>query len=202
MEGNNAGDDWGDIFAAAVNGEHFRSPLGIADVALGNTAWSAKTVKRENPNSVRNVRLVSGRNNVGYSYGNDAPLANIQQTGEQVLRIWNGRVEEAMEKYPHLRTIVLIRNMSTFHFTVFEQPAVLYDPADYSWGLNRGNNLVGTSRQDGSHAFTWQPNGSQFTIIRQVSGSARSFSIRKPETLDPQQVLSSLGYADDWVTFL
>ena len=40
-----SGDDWGDIFAAAVNGAHLKSPLGVVDIALGNTAWSAKTVK-------------------------------------------------------------------------------------------------------------------------------------------------------------
>ena len=39
------GDDWGDVFAASVNGTHLKSPLGLADITLGNTAWSAKTVQ-------------------------------------------------------------------------------------------------------------------------------------------------------------
>ena len=202
MEGQEAGDDWGDIFAAALNGEHFSSPLGIADVALGNTAWSAKTVKNNNPVSVQRLRLVSGRNNVGYSYGNDAPLENISETGNQVLAIWNARVEEAIERYAHLRGIVLIRNMTTLTFKVFELPLSLYDPADYAWSANRRNNLIGTNIQDGSHAFTWQPNGSQFTIHRTVSGSARSFQIRKPPILDSEQILQAMGYSEDWVTLL
>ena len=202
MQGHNAGDEWGDIFAAAVNGEHFKSPLGIADVALGNTAWSAKTVKSKTPASVRRLRLISGRNAPVFSYGNDATFADVQETGRQVLEIWNARVEEAAQQYPHLRTIFLIRNMEKLQFKIFEVQTTQFDPADYTWRLNANNNLEGRTAQGDTHAFTWQPHGSQFTIIRQVSGSARSFSIRKPETLDPQQVLSSLGYSDDWVTFL
>lgn len=197
-----SGDDWGDIFAAAVNGEHFKSPLGIADIALGNTAWSTKTVKSRNPVAATSVRLISGRNAPVFSYGNDDPFANVQETGNQVLQIWNARVEEATQQYPHLRTVALIRDMAGFRFKIFESQTTQFDPADYSWNRNARNNLEGRSVQGGVHTFTWQPHGSQFTIIRRVSGSARSFEIRKPGTLDPQQVLTSIGYADDWVTLV
>lgn len=200
-----SGDDWGDIFAAAIEATHFSSPLGIVDVALGNTAWSAKTVQDRNPERASRVRLISGRNNVGYSYDNHEPLANIRETGRQVLEIWNARVEEAMEEYSQLRRVVLIRNMDTFRFKIFELPTELYDPADFTWRLNRRNNLEGVRNQDESHSFTWQPNGSQFTIIQEVSGSARSFEIQKPQPLSSEQqrqMLDSIGYADDWVTFL
>lgn len=197
-----SGDDWGDIFAAAVNGEHFRSPLGIADVALGNTAWSAKTVSARNPIELAQVRLISGRNAPVFSFGNDDPFANVQATGNQVLQIWNARVEEATQQYPNLRTTVLIRDMDRFHFKVFESQTAQFDPADYIWSRNARNNLEGHSVESNVHLFTWQPHGSQFTIIRPVSGSARSFEVRKPGTLDPDQVLGSLGYGADWVTFL
>ena len=197
-----SGDDWGDIFAAAVNGEHFKSPLGIADVALGNTAWSAKTVSSRNPTTTERVRLISGRNAPVFSYGNDDPFADVQETGSQVLKIWNARVEEATERYPNLRTVVLIRDMEGFRFKIFENQTAQFDPADYEWSRNSRNNLEGRTVQGETHTFTWQPHGSQFTIIRPVSGSARSFEVRKPGTLDPQQVLASLGYAANWVTFL
>ena len=36
--------NWPNFFAAAVNGTHLNAPLGIADVVLGNTGWSVKTV--------------------------------------------------------------------------------------------------------------------------------------------------------------
>ena len=197
-----SGDDWGDIFAAAVNGEHFKSPLGIADVALGNTSWSAKTVSSRNPIATERVRLISGRNNVRYSFDNSDPFADIQETGRQVLEIWNARVEEATNQYPSLRTVVLIRDMSGFRFKVFETQTAQFDPADYNWHINANDNFEGYTAQGGVHTFTWQPNGAQFTIIRPVSGSARSFEVRKPGTLNPQQVLLSLGYSQNWVTFL
>ena len=197
-----SGDDWGDIFAAAVNGEHFKSPLGIADVALGNTAWSAKTVKAKKPATIKRVRLISGRNNVLYSFGNDDVFANIQRTGEQVLDIWNTRVGEATEHYPHLRTVVIIRNMEDFAFKVFEFPTSPFDPADYVWRLNKSNNFEGHSVHGNMHTFTWQPHSSQFTIIRPVSGSARSFRVRKPDILDPRELLANLGFDESWLTFL
>jgi hypothetical protein len=39
------GDDWGDAFAHAIDGEHLAKPLGIADVIWKKMAWSTKTVK-------------------------------------------------------------------------------------------------------------------------------------------------------------
>lgn len=197
-----SGDDWGDIFAAGVNGEHFRSPLGIADVALGNTAWSAKTVSSRTPVSTEQVRLISGRNNVRYSFDNDDPFADVQETGRQVLEIWNARVEEASDRYADLRTVVLIRDMTHFRFKVFETQTTRFDPADYNWHSNANDNFEGWTVQGRVHTFTWQPNGAQFTIIRPVSGSARSFQVKRPDTLDPEQILASVGFSEDWVTYL
>ena len=196
------GDDWGDVFAASVNGNHLKSPLGVVDIALGNTAWSAKTVKSANPAGMSRVRLISARAAPVFSFGNQDVLADIQETGKQVLQIWNARVEEATQQYPHLRTIVLVRDMAKLRFKLFEQPTVQFDPADYQWRLNPRNNLQGHTVVGDVHTFTWQPHGSQLTIIRQVSGSARAFQIKAPGILNPDQILSSLGYADDWVTFL
>ncbi len=197
-----SGDDWGDVFAAAVNGVHFRSPLGIADVALGNTVWSAKTVSSSNPFDLERVRLISGRNAPVFSFGNDDPFSDVQETGNQVLRIWNARVEAATQQYPNLRTVVLVRDMGNLRFRIFETPTAQFDPSDYRWRLNPRKNLEGRTVPGGIHTFTWQPHGAQFTIIRPISGSARSFEVRKPGTLDPQQVLASLGYGPDWVTLL
>ena len=205
MEGNSAGDEWADIFAAAVNGTHMRSPLGVVDIALGNTAWSAKTVKSprsSSPAAVSRIRLISGRNAPVFSFENQDIFSDIQETGNQVLQIWNSRVEEATQQYSQLRTIVLIRDMDRFQFKIFEQPTTQFDPADYTWNLNRRNNFEGHSVQDGAHAFTWQPHGSQFTILKQVSGSARSFQVRKPDVLASEEILESIGYSADWVEFL
>ncbi len=119
-----------------------------------------------------------------------------------MLEIWNARVEEAMEQYSQLRRIILIRNMEIFRFKIFELSTDLFDPADYTWRLNKRNNLEGFRIQDDYHYFTWQPNGSQFTIIQEVSGSARLFEVQKPQLQNPHKVLESIGYTDDWVKFL
>ena len=74
---------------------------------------------------------------MNYSYDNDNPLANIQETGNQVLQIWNARVEQATQQYPNMRTIVLIRDMEEFEFTLFEHQTVQYDPANFTWTLNQ-----------------------------------------------------------------
>ena len=197
-----SGDDWGDIFAAALNAQHLQSPLGIVDIALGSTAWSAKTVKAANPMNGKTVRLISGRNAPVFSYGNDDPFADVQETGQQVIGIWNARVAEAMQAYSQLRTVVLVRDMVRFRFKVFEQATTQFDPSDYVWSLNARNNFEGHSRLDKAHVFTWQPHGSQLTILRQISGSARAFEVKKPDAVDPQAHLAALGYTDDWVTFL
>ena len=121
------------------------------------------------------------------------------------MEIWNARVEEALEEYSQLRRIDLRRNMDTFRFKIFELPTELFDHADFTWRLNRGNNLEGIRIQDQGHVFTWQPNGSQFTSIQDVSGSARSFEVQKPRPLSSEQqrqLLESIGYNDGWVTFL
>ena len=199
-----SGRDWGDIFAAAVNGDHYTRPIGLVDVALGTTAWSAKTVGQKI--SSRQVRLISGRNDVGYSFQNLSPLSNIQLTGSQVLQIWNARVEEAQQQYPNLRTVVLIRDMEQFQFKTFEYTTVQFDPADYVWRLTKNDrNINGYTVEGNVHSFVWQSGGGQFTIIRQVSGSARSFSVNRPQPIDQislQQLLDNIGYSEDWVTFL
>ena len=197
-----SGDDWGDTFAAAVNGIHLKSPLGLADITLGNTAWSAKTVKSTNPLTQSTVRLISGRNSPIFSSGSQDFFSDVQETGNQVLQIWNARVEEAAHKYPHLRTVVLMRNMDRFRFKIFEFPTVQFDPADYEWAINTRGNWEGRSVHSNLHTFTWQPHGSQFTVIRQVSASARSFEVRKPGVLDAELILLSLQYSPSWVRFL
>ena len=196
-----SGDDWGDIFAAAVNGNHRKSPLGLADIVLESTAWSAKTVQSKNA-SASSVRLISGRNSPIFSSGNQDFFADVQETGKQVLEIWNSRVEQATQEFPHLRTVVLIRDMAAFRFKIFEFQTVLFVPSDFQWSLNENDNFIGRSVLGNVHTFTWQPHGSQFTIHRPVGGSARSFRVKKPDTMEAQEFLDNLGFDDSWVTFL
>ena len=40
-----SGNDWADVFAEAIGGNHKNSSLGLTDVSYGKMAWSMKTIK-------------------------------------------------------------------------------------------------------------------------------------------------------------
>ncbi len=195
------GDDFGSIFADAIGGTHRASPLGAADVVLNSCAWSIKTVKFRYPFAQSSVRLISGRNSPDYSVGISNPRLDPQETGRAVLSIWNARVDEAMREFDDLRIVVLLRNMGTREFVIFEEEAVRFNPMNFTWSTNKRNNLEGRNISDGVHRFTWQPHGSQFTIIRAVPNSARQFSItQNVPIVSPDDVLKIVGYQDNWIS--
>ena len=111
-------------------------------------------------------------------------------------------MQEATQQFTQLRTVTLIRDIANLRFKVFEIVTTQLDPSDYTWARSKGGNLHGLSRDGSRHVLTWQPDGSQFTIIRPVSASARSFQIKMPAVIDPEVVFTEVGYSDDWVTFL
>ena len=199
--GDITGDDFGTIFAEAVQGVHGARPFGIADVVSNGCAWSVKTVKSTRPFRVSRVRLISGRNSPDFSAGIENPHDDPAATGAAVLSIWNARVDEAMDQFEDLRVAVLIRNIAAREFLLFEEEAHRYPPGDYCWSFNKNENLEGRERATGRHCFTWQPHGSQFTIIRDIPGSSRRFSITPNiPMVDPQTVLDNVGFAPIWVS--
>ena len=115
-----------------------------------------------------------------------------------VLGIWNGRIQEVAKNFQELRTIVLVRAADLRSFLIFEEQTVPYDPQEFSWSWNKQNNLEGQSRT-GEHRFTWQPHGSQFTIIRSVPKDATYFELPVPQPLNPESVLESIGFEESWV---
>lgn len=197
---NITGDDFAVIFAGAINGEHRGQPLGVTDVIWNNCSWSAKTVQSGKPFTMPQVRLISGRNSPKYSYGISDPLHNIAATGDAVLQIWNQRVNQSLAEFEDLRMVVLIRNMSKLEFTLFEYEATRYASADYEWKLNKEENLVGHDKVTGKHCFTWQPHGSQFTVLKDVPGSAYRFRIKRhPGILDPEHILRLVRFEESWI---
>ncbi len=194
------GDNFADIFAKAISGQHFHKPVGITDVIWDGCSWSAKTVKATKPFEQVRVRLISGRNDPNYSYGISDSLADIKVTGRAVLNIWNQRVNQSLNEYDDLRIVVFARNMDTLEFTLFEYEAGRYAPADYQWEKNKGGNLEGYEKSTGNHKFTWQPGGCQFTVIKVVPGSACKFRItRHPGLLEPQHVLQLVQFNESWI---
>lgn len=72
--------------------------------------------------------------------------------------------------------LVLVRNYETRQYLIFERPTSVFSAGDYVWRKNNRGNLEGYKDKT-LHAFTWQPHGSQFTIIEEVPDSAVTWSI-------------------------
>ena len=199
--GDLTGDDVGTMFAEALKGGvHRPKPLGVADVEWNSCAWSVKTIKASYPFRQKQVRLISGRNSPDYSLGITDPHTDPSATGRAVLAIWNARVNESLNEHDDLRTVVLIRNMQVREFVVFEEETHRFTPDDYTWTFNKKNNLEGVNVATGTHQFTWQPHGTQFTIIRSVPGSARRFSIVPNVPLvNVADVLDRIQFRADWI---
>jgi hypothetical protein len=197
------GSDWESIFASCIGADWKPSNVGLDDVVMGNTAWGAKTVKSTHPASQKQVRLISGRNSPVYSFGETIDTntkANL--TGKLVLDIWNERVSSIYEKFKHLRTVVLIKSNDLSEVVVFEFKTIRYENELYKWEWNKNKNLIGTEIKTGEHRFTWQPHGSQFTIIEDVPEKSLVIRIKKPKSLDKEQVLKTLGFDKSWITVI
>lgn len=198
-----SGNDVGSIFADSIGGTHLASPLGIADVVWEkNTAWSVKTVKLTRPSQVQTVRLISGRCSPTYSHGTQNVLKDPCATGRQVLDIWNARLNQAVnDGYHDMRVFVLVRDMVEREFVAFEEEARRVVPEEYRWAVNQNGNLEAHDKGTGVHRFTWQPHGSQLTVIRSVPQSARWFRIVVPvPRIDQDEVLSQVGFDKSWLS--
>lgn len=68
----------------------------------------------------------------------------------------------------------------------------------FEW--NRRGNLEGFVKDTRTHKFTWQPHGSQFTIVEDIPEERLHLRIKKPEKLDKVNVLRALGFDKQWYT--
>jgi hypothetical protein len=195
------GKEWEQIFAYAIGAEWKPSNVGLDDIVLGNTAWGAKSVKHQNPVNQRRVRLISGRNDLQFSFGFIAqPGEKPDETGELVLNIFNERVSKIREIVKNVRTVVLIRSYDLTEVAIFVFDTIRYDPELYFWKWNKSKNLEGYSKKDNSHKFTWQSGGTQFTIIEEVPDNLTIISIRKPDIIDKDFILSKIGFDKSWIS--
>lgn len=197
------GSDWENIFANCISADWKPSNVGLDDVVMGNTAWGAKTVKSSNPSNQKKVRLISGRNSPVYSFGERIDTsADPNLVGKLILDIWNERVSAIREKFKNLRTVVLIKSNDLSEVVVFEFDTIRYDHELYKWKWNKNNNLIGTDKNTEEHCFTWQPHGSQFTIIEDVPEKNLIIQIKQPTILDKEKVLKALGFDKSWITVI
>lgn len=192
------GSEWEQIFANSIGAEWKPSNVGLDDIVMGNCAWGAKTLYAGNPWNCKSVRLISGRNSPVYSYGDtistDSPPNEL---GEKVLDIWNARVDSVRSKFKHVRTVVLIKKKGLEKVSIFETETIRYNPKGYQWKWNKRGNLEGYDGED--HVFTWQPHGSQFTIIEKVPDSRVKLKLKAPRKVTPADVLDTVGFDDSWI---
>ncbi len=195
------GPEWEAIFATCIGAEWKPSNVGLDDVILGNTAWGAKTVKATHPSTQKKVRLISGRNSPVYSFGDTIDTHHDPNTvGQSVLEIWNERVSAVREKFQNLRTVVLVKSNDLTEVVVFEFDTIRYDPELFVWEWNKNGNLCGIEKSTTEHRFTWQPHGSQFTIIEDIPENSLLIKIKEPETLNKEDVLKALGFDKSWIS--
>jgi len=199
------GPDWEEIFAHLVGAQWKPSNVGLDDIVLEQTAWGAKTVKNRSPSTVAKIRLISGRNSLVYSYGDQEvgnTNTNPNDLGEKILTIWNERVAGIRKLYKHLRTVVLIKSDDLLEAAVFEFETILYTTNDFWWQWNERNNLEGFSKNINQHIFTWQPHGSQFTIIEDVPDDRLAIRIRKPPQVDRDEILKAIQFDESWIEII
>jgi len=194
------GPEWEAIFAACIGADWRPSNVGLDDVILGNTAWGAKTVKATNPSRQKIVRLISGRNSPIYSYGETIDTtADPNIVGKHILDIWNERVSSIREKFKNLRTCVLVKSNNLSEVLVFEFDTIRYDNELYTWEWNKNKNLIGFENSTEEHRFTWQPHGSQYTIIEKIPSNSLVIRIKQPKILNKEKILKSIGFDNSWI---
>ena len=196
------GSDWEQIFAYAIDAEWKPSNIGLDDVQLDNCCWSAKTVKNTHPSKEKRIRLITGRNSLDYSYKqSDSRGLKPSEIGHRVLGIWNSRASSIRKRFAHCRTVVLIKSNDLSECALFEFETLRFETERYTWDWNKRGNLEGYDAS-GLHKFTWQPHGSQFTVIEDVPIDRLAFKIRLPEKQPREVTLDAIGFDDTWITIL
>ena len=119
-----------------------------------------------------------------------------------MLDIWNERVSAVRQIFKFVRTVVLVKSKDYTDYLVFEFDTVRYDTELYYFEWNSRGNLEGYEKTTGTHRFTWQPSGSQFTIIEPIPEERLHISIKKPETVDKETILKAVNFNKDWYVVL
>lgn len=199
------GNEWEQVFSNCVGAKWKPSNVGLDDVVLGNCCWGAKTVFAGSKNIAKqkNVRLVSGRNSPTFSFGVDKITSENPNTiGEMVLDIWNERVSAVRQIYKFVRTVVLVKAKDFSEYLIFELDTVRYDAELYDFIWNKNNNLEGYSKRTEEHVFTWQPSGSQFTIIENIPDERVHIQVKRPEIVDKDTILKAVNFDESWYKVL
>lgn len=66
-------------------------------------------------------------------------------------------------------------------------------------GYSNGN-IEGRFRNDDFHKFTWQPHGSQFTIVEKIPKNSLIIKINRIGKLDRKLIIKELGFKKSWIS--
>jgi hypothetical protein len=94
----------------------------------------------------------------------------------------------------------MVKSQDLLEVLVFEFLTVGYKPENYNWKWNGRGVLEGFDTTTSQHKFSWQPTGTQFTIIETVPKQGLIIKIKKPKKLNREKVLKELGFNEKWVT--
>lgn len=197
------GSEWEQIFAACVGADWKPSNVGLDDVVLDNCCWGAKTVfaGSKDISAQKAVRLVCGRNSPTFSFGVDRITSEDPDViGKMVLDIWNERVSAVRQLFKFVRTVVLVKAKDFSEYLIFELDTVRYDHELYCFKWNKNNNLEGYDKKTNKHRFTWQPSGSQFTIIEEIPQERLHIKVKKPELIGKEVLLRTMNFDSSWYT--
>ena len=151
----------------------------------------------------KNVRLVSGRNSPTFSFGVDRITSEDPAViGRMILDIWNERVSGVRRIFKFVRTVVLVKAKDFTEYLIFELDTVRYDHELYFFKWNKNNNLEGYEKETDIHKFTWQPSGSQFTIIEKIPENRTHIKVKKPELIDKEKLLKMVEFDSSWYTIV
>ncbi len=83
-------------------------------------------------------------------------------------------------------------------FTLYERSLHPFPANDCHWIENKRGNFE--AYRNNQHRFTWQPHGSQFTIIETVPRGALRFRITKRvPVVTREDIMRHIGWNSDWV---
>lgn len=85
---------------------------------------------------------------------------------------------------------------------MFEFETIFYREEDYWWQWNERNNLEGFIKNSNQHIFTWQPHGSQFTIIEDVPDDRLAIRIKKPPIVNRDEILKAIKFDESWIEII
>lgn len=109
---------------------------------------------------------------------------------------------DVCKNYKHCRTVVLLKSDDLLEVGIFEFETTVYPEDQFHWQWNENHNLEGYLKANDEHKFTWQPHGSQFTIIEDVPKDRLAIRIKKPHLIDRETVLGTLKFDASWVEIL